>query len=392
LLGRGQIRSRHVFVSCGEASGDRYAAALLSALRDRDPELRCTALGGDELATAGAEIVQPAAPLSVMGYAQIVTALPQLLRARKRIWRHLATADIDLVVPIDFPGLNLRLAGRAHRLGLPVFYLVPPQMWAWGAWRLGALRRNVDRIGTILPFERDWYAERGLDVFSMGHPLMEDYGRLDLATAVAARERRLADAQRELVLLLLPGSRRQEVRRLAPVLKVAAALATAWLAPRPLRTVVSRAPGIDAVELARAFGDAVAVRGEPVPKLLAEADLALVCSGTASLETALAGVPHELVYRTSRFDYAVARRLVRTERIGLANLILGTDLVREHLQDAATPVAMVRGLFEWLRDGAARTRFYGEVDRLRRLCGEPGVWQRTANALLELIERTAAKG
>ncbi|MFO7652276.1 MAG: lipid-A-disaccharide synthase [Candidatus Krumholzibacteriia bacterium] len=380
---------RHVFLSCGEASGDRYGAALLSALRERDPYVRCTALGGSALAAAGAEIVQSSADLAVMGFGGVVGALPAILRARRRIWRHLADGGVDLVVPIDFPGFNLRVARRARKLGLPVFYLVPPQLWAWGAWRIGGLRRSVDRLGTILPFEADWFAERGVDVFPMGHPLVEDYGGWDLDGTIMAREQRFA-SEEPLTLLLLPGSRRQEAARLASILKVSASIVAAGLGRRSLRVVVSRAPGMDGALLRDAVGAGVDIRREPLPVLLKGADLALVCSGTASLEAALAGVPHDIVYRTGALDYALARRLVRVDRFGLANLILGEDLVPEHLQEEVAPVPLARSLQRWVHDAGERRRFYAGVRRLREACGPPGVWSRTAEALLDHLDRQRA--
>ncbi len=377
---------RHVFISCGEASGDRYGAALVRALRARDPGLRFSALGGPGLAAAGARLVQDAAEVAVMGFGEVLGALPAVLRARRRVWSHLDRGGIDLCIPVDFPGFNLALAGQARRRGIPVLYLVPPQLWAWGGWRLRALRRNADRVGTILPFETDFYRERGLDVVPIGHPLMEDYAGLPLAEQVAAREERLADARGPVTLGLLPGSRRQEIDRLLPVLRVTARLLRSRLAPRPLRVVLSLAPGQDRDRLLELAAEGLVLSEAPLRDLLPELDLALVCSGTASLEAALAGVPHEIVYATSPLSWWAARRLVRVRRIGLANLILGRDLVREHLQDAVVPVPLTAALLEWIGRSAVRRDFYRGAAELRERCGGPGAWGRAAAAALELLD------
>jgi lipid-A-disaccharide synthase len=382
----------HIFLSCGEASSDRYGAALAAALRARAPHLRLSAMGGEALRAAGVEIVQASGELAVMGFGEVLQALPVLLRARRRVWSHLVRAGVDLVVPIDYPGFNLRLAARAHKLGLPVFYLIPPQLWAWGGWRIRELRRNVDRLGTILPFEQDFFSRRGVPAVGLGHPLMEEYATFPFEKARAAREERLQDPAHEVTLGLLPGSRKQEVRRLLPELKVAASMLQSALAPRPLRTVVSMASGLGAGMFETALESGMELIEEPLPHLLARLDLALVCSGTASLEVALAGVPHEIVYAASPFNYWIARRLVRVSRVGLANLILERDLVREHLQEHLSPLVLYQGLAAWVASPEARAAFHADARRLRDLCGEPGTWDRAAAAVLDLfLERATGR-
>ena len=210
-MSRPANRIPHLFLSCGEASGDRYGAALLAGLRRERPDLRVSALGGPALSATGAEMVESSDDISVMGFGEVLTHWRPILRVRRRIWRHVAEAGVDLVVPVDFPGFNLDLAAHAHRRGLPVFFVVPPQLWAWGAWRLKRLRRDVDRLGTILPFEPNWFGERGLDVVHLGHPLMEDYAGYPFEARKRAREERLLDSDRPVTVGLLPGSRRQEV-------------------------------------------------------------------------------------------------------------------------------------------------------------------------------------
>lgn len=377
----------HVFLSCGEASGDRYGAALVAALRRRLPALRVSALGGPALAAAGAEIVAPAAPIAVMGFGEVAAALPAIWRTRRRLWRHLADAGVDLCVPVDFPGFNLPLARRARGCGVPVFYVVPPQLWAWGAWRLGGVRRAVDLAGTILPFEAPWFEARGVPVLPLGHPLAEDYPEAAVAAAAGEREARLTDAASALTLGLLPGSRRQEIARLLPPLLGAAAALRGRLGGRPLRVVVSAAPGTDRARLAAAVGAAAEVSAAPLPELLPRLDLALVCSGTASLEAALASVPHELVYRTSPLNYALARSLVRVRRVGLANLILGEDLVAERLQQEVAPAPLADALAAWAGCAERRRRFAAGAARLRARLGPPGCWERAAEAAVGLLAR-----
>ena len=334
------------------------------------------------------EIVRDSSDLAVMGFAEVLGRARQLLAARRAVAAHLRDSAVDVFVPIDFPGFNSHLADRAQAAGVPVFWLVAPQVWAWGGWRTAGYRRRIDRLGTVLPFEEAHFAERGFDVFPMGHPLMEDYGGgWDFEGAVAARERSFDARDGALTLALLPGSRRQELAHLLPVLRVAARAAASMLPERRITTVISCAPGLDADRVAAGFDGKATISRQPLPELLRQVDLALVCSGTASLEAALAGVPHEIVYRTGALNYLLARWLVRTERIGLSNLILDEDMVREHVQGDAAPLPVSNGLVRWVARPAERRDFYGAARRLRALCGRAGVWERTAAAVLDLAGR-----
>ena len=378
--------SRHVFISCGEASGDRYGAALTAALRSIDPDIRISALGGPGLKQAGAEIIADSSELAVMGISEVISALPTLMRVKGRIGRYLTDQKVDLVVPIDFPGFNGKLASQARKTRIPVFWLIAPQVWAWGSWRIPGFRRKIDRLGTILPFETDFFTERDFDVFPMGHPLMEDYGRdFPFEENLAARENRLSDRDAPLTIAILPGSRKQELKHLLPVLKVTSQAILGHMGDRNVRFVVSVAPGIDPVAISSVFESGVEITDRVLPRLLSEADLALVCSGTASLEAALAGVPHELVYRTGAVNSFLGRLLVRTNHIGLSNIILGRQMIREHLQDNASPLPLARNLLRWVSRPAERQKFYGHVRRVRQLCGQQGVWERTAQAVLDMI-------
>ena len=384
-------RAPHIFLSCGEASGDRYGAALTAALRSLDPNVRVSALGGTQLGAVGAEIVADADDVAVMGFSEIVGTLPTLLQVRRRIWKFLADQNVDLVVPVDFPGFNGKLASRARQLGLPVFWLIAPQVWAWGSWRTAGFRDKVDRLGTILPFETAYFTSRGFDVFPMGHPLMEDYGgHYPFDEQMARRERALHDREGPLTIGVLPGSRRQELQHLLPVLKVTCQAIMGHLPDRELNFVVSAAPGVDPVAVSEVFDGQFEISRDRLPDLMGRLDLALVCSGTASLEAALAGVPHELVYRTGAVNAFIARRLVRTAHIGLSNLIMDRRIIREHFQEDAAPLPLARNLLRWMSRPAERQRFYGDVRRLRELCGPAGVWERTATAILELAAATSA--
>lgn len=383
----------HILLSCGEASGDRYAAALLAALRARLPGARFSALGGDELRAAGATMVQSNDRLSVMGLGEVLGALPTLLRARRRLRALLSGGGVDLFLPVDYPGFNLGVARHARSRGVPVFYLIAPQLWAWGAWRAGGVRRAVDRLGVVLPFEEPYFRARGIPAVSLGHPLVEDHPKSEVDRTRRRREERLLDPAAPLTIGLLPGSRAQEVGALLPVMREAFVRLRADSPGRVLQGVVSRAPGAPVPDDP---GDGLRVSGEPLASLTRDLDLALVCSGTASLEVALAGVPHALVYRTSPLTYALAHRLVRLDWIGLANLVLERPaqrpLVREFIQDAAQPAALAADLQDWLASGARRACFASGVDELRERLGGAGFWDRAAAEAVSLLRERTGDG
>ncbi len=191
------------------------------ALRSMAPNVRISAMGGPLMEAAGADIIQSYEDVSVMGFSEAVGSLGKILKVRSHLTDFLEKESVDMLVPIDFPGFNGGLAGKAKRLGKPVFWLVAPQHWAWGGWRTGRFRSKITRLGTILPFEADFFSQRGIDVFPMGHPLMEDYGGdFPFEKQLSRREKQLSQRESTLTIGIFPGSRKQELKHLLPVLKV----------------------------------------------------------------------------------------------------------------------------------------------------------------------------
>ncbi len=374
---------RHIFISCGEASGDRYGAALAAALRSLSPEVRISGMGGPEMAKAGVEIIQSYEDVSVMGFSEVFKALPDIYRIRGKLNRFINDEKVDQLVPIDFPGFNGQIAGKAKSRGVNVFWLVAPQHWAWGGWRTSSFKGKVNRLGTILPFEEEYFASRGLNVFPMGHPLMDDYGEnFSFEQNVSRREKVLSDRRTPITIGVFPGSRKQELKHLLPVLKVTCQALVGHLEGREAKFLVSAAPGVDPIDLAETFDIAADISQLPLCEVLPRIDLGLVCSGTASLENALAGVPHELIYKTGNFNHWMGKRLVKTSHIGLSNIIMGEEIIREHLQESAAPLPLSRDLLRWIARPNERDLFYKSARKLRSLCGDSVVWQRRAQAIL----------
>jgi lipid-A-disaccharide synthase len=326
-----------------------------------------------------------------MGFSEVLGHLGAIRRARDAVRALLAERPDAIFLPIDAPGLNLGLARDARRLGRRVVYYVCPQIWAWGRGRIRRLREDVDLTLFLFRFEEAILAEGGVRARWVGHPAGA------LRTEAGARDRaraRLGAEPDERVLALLPGSRRGEVvRHLAPMLDAARRLGMEE--PR-LRVIVSDAGHVrDAARRRDASAAWNSLRPDvhegPSEPLLEGADLALVASGTATLETAALGVPLVLVYRTGALNYAIARRLVTLKRIGLVNIVLDEDVVPECIQDGATGAAIAAAAAPLLRDGPAVERQRAAFARLPERLGGPGAAARAAAALAEFAAEGEAR-
>jgi lipid-A-disaccharide synthase len=361
----------------GEPSGDLHGAALARALRRRIPGVRLIGLGGARMAAEGVELMAGLDELSVMGFAEVLSRLPYFLRLRRRVFDALEREGVDLVIPVDYPGFNLRLARHAKASGIPVLYYIAPQVWAWHASRAQDLARDADEVAVILPFEEEFLRAAGANAQFVGHPL------LDVEPPASTHEEWLSgiglDPTRP-VLALFPGSRAQEVHRHLELFDATA------------REVVRRNPEVQPVIGAASDLDRGLFAGAGWPladdprALLHHATAALVKSGTTTLEAALAGTPFVVVYRMNPLSYFVARRLVKVPHIALANLVADERLAPELIQDAARPDALADELLPLLETGSApRGAMLEGFERIRERLGGGGAAERVAESAAELL-------
>lgn len=368
------------FLSAGEPSGDLHGAALARALRQRWPDARLVGLAGPRMQAVGVEPIAPFERLAVMGFVEVVRHLPFFTGLLRRAVATLSEAGVDLVIPIDYPGFNLRLARRAASAGVPVLYYIAPQVWAWHRSRAKSLGEIADRVAVILPFEEPLLRDHGVDARFVGHPL------LDRDEAVASRERFCEsvglDPSRR-ILALFPGSRGQEVgRHLEPFVEAARRVVEhRW----HIQPVIARSP--DVAE--------AAYRRAPYPlaadsrALLAHAHVALVKSGTTTLEAALDVVPMVIAYRTHPATFWLARRLVDVEHVGLANLVAGRRVAPELLQDEMTPRALADHLLPLVDEGPARQAAVTGLRSVREALGAAGpgtAAERVVELAAEILE------
>ncbi len=374
-------------MSCGEASGDLYAAELVRDLRALGREVEAFGLGGDRLQGAGASLVAHVRDLAVVGLLEVVRHLPRIRGVFQAL---LARADAerpDLAVLIDYPDFNLRLARELRRRGIPVVYYVSPQIWAWRGGRIRDIRASVARMIVIFPFEEPLYREAGVPVTFVGHPLVDLVRPTVDAPAFLAAQG--LDPSRP-VLAVLPGSRRSEVTHNVP--PIAGALPLVRAALPDVQPAVAVAPGLDRAlfEPLRAAG-ATLVDGQ-AHALVSAARAGIVASGTATVEAALLGLPMVVVYRLSPLTYALGRPLVRVPHYAMANLIAGRAVVRELIQSGFQPRAVADEALALLADGPRRRDVLEGLAEVRARLGPGGASRRAAETVASLLDGLEKKG
>jgi lipid-A-disaccharide synthase len=375
---------RRILISCGEASGDLYAGALVGALRAIDPAIRVSGFGGERLRAAGADLVGDYRGLTVTGLVEAASVLRRSWQMLDAIGAAARELRPDVFVAIDFPDFNFRLLPVMRRLAVPVVYYVSPQVWAWRAGRIHTLKKYVDRMLVIFPFEAELYERAGIPVEFVGHPLV------DVATAATPRTALLTAhglATDQPVLALLPGSRPSELRHNLPPMADAVPLIAA--AVPGLQILVARAPVLDDQLFAplaaiRAAGIPVAVIDRASDDVLNACDAVVTASGTATVQAALHGKPMVIVYRLSPVTYRVGRAFVRVGTYGMVNLVARRPVVPELIQDAFTPAAVAREAVSLLTDSARAETMRQDLAEVRAKLGEPGASRRAAEAVLRV--------
>lgn len=376
-----------ILVCAGDASGDAHAADLVRALVARRPGTRVVGLGGPALAAAGAEIRVPLREVAVGGLVEVLRHVPRVMAAWRALESAAREAPTDLAVLVDAPDLNLPLARRLRRVGVPILYYVAPQVWAWRRGRIRTLARRVDRLAVIFPFEVEVFAGSGLAVEFVGHPLVDRMAAAACLERSGARAALGLDPDRP-VLLLLPGSRRNELRAVLP-LHVAAAAELRRRVPG-LAVALALAPTVTRADVAPALRglDVTVVEGRAYQAMTA-ATVALAKPGTATLELCLLGTPFAVAGRAHPISAAVMRRLVRLPSWTLPNLLAGAPIVPEFLQEQARPERVAAAL-EGLLAGPARALQERRLASVAARLGPGGAAERAAAIAGEMIDGRVA--
>jgi len=377
---------RKVFIVAGESSGDLHGSALTTALLKEDPALCIRALGGPLMQEAGAELTADLTGHAVVGLVEGIRNVGRIYATYRQTVRLLNTDRPDAVVLIDYPEFNLRLARRAKKLGIPVIYYISPQVWAWRRWRVKTIRKYVDKVFVIFPFEEGFYREHGVEAEFVGHPLIEELR--DVPDRRTAR----ADLQLppdELVIGLLPGSRAKEVEVLFPLLLESAKMMADRL-DRPITFVCARAPALDDELVDRYLPASVPVKmvSGNTYRVMRSSDLLLTASGTATVEAMILAAPMVVVYAVSRLTYALLVRFVKVSRYAMVNIIAGKQVVPELIQKDATAGRIAEVAVSLIREG----RLPAMADELRAAAalleppGEGRVTTTVARRILQFLD------
>jgi lipid-A-disaccharide synthase len=371
----------NLLISAGEASGDMHGARLLAALRARRPDLTAFGMGGTRLRAGGLSAEVASEGLSVVGFTEVAEKLPAVFRALSALERRASRERPDAAILIDFPDFHGLLARRLERLRIPLIYYVSPQVWAWRRGRARRIAERAAKIITLFPFEADIYCRLGADAVCAGHPLVDDVREgLQKPSPLPPKNRRR--------LMLLPGSRASEVRRHWEPMAAAGERLAGRLG---LEVVALRASGLGLDLFPGAAQSGIRIADSGMHPMLASADLALVASGTATLEAALCGAPMVVLYRTSAVSYALATILVRIPWISLVNILANAEVVPELLQGEVT-AERLQSEAESLLDSPERlSRMREDLARVSSLLGPPGASARAADAVLETLDPHSAR-
>jgi lipid-A-disaccharide synthase len=368
------------YIISGEASGDLHGSRLIRELKNIDAEAQFRAWGGDMMQKEGADLVKHYRDLAFMGFKEVIVHLPEILRNISLCKADIMAWQPDAVIFIDYPGFNMRLAGWAHQHGFKTIYYISPQIWAWKQSRAWKLKKNIDLMVVILPFEQDFYRRYDFGVEYVGHPLLDAVEEFVPNTDFIRKN----GLEGKPIIALLPGSRMQEISRKLPVmLSVAGEF-------REYTFVIAGAPGLKPESYSPWLTENTTIIFGQTYDLLSHARAALVTSGTATLETALLGCPEVVCYKGSKLSYAIGKRLVKVAFISLVNLIMGREVVKELIQDEMTPKNLEAELNKLLHDEEYRQQMKSDYADLRQRLGGKGASARAAEKVREFLKRNSA--
>ena len=358
------------YVIAGEASGDLHGSNLIRALRRQDPQAEFRSWGGDLMEAAGTVLVKHYRDLAFMGFVEVIRNLPVILQNLRLCKEDIQAYQPDALILIDYPGFNLRIAKWAHGLGLRIIYYISPQVWAWKESRVKGIKTYVDKMLVILPFEKEFYRKWNYEVDYVGHPLVE--------VVEEAKRQVQAPLSSKPIVALLPGSRKQEVALKLPVM-----LAVSKYFPE-YQFIVAQAPSLDDTffaPLLEGYPGVQTIRNNTYG-LLTQASAALVTSGTATLETALFGVPEAVCYKGDQISYEIARRLIKVKYISLVNLIMDKPVVKELIQGEMNVEALKQELEKILTEADYRQRILADYAALWNILSQGGHASDTAAGII----------
>lgn len=371
-------QGKKFFFIAGEASGDLHASNLAMALLKEDPTLQLIGWGGDLMQKEGVKISTHFKDLAFMGFWEVIKNIRTIFKNIQRCKDEILNEKPDALILIDYPGFNLRIAAWAKEQGIPVYYYIAPQIWAWKENRVHKIKRDVTELYAVLPFEKDFYARKGMDVQFVGHPLLDEVNKRKRVSPEEFRKRYFLDERP--IIALLPGSRKQEVTRMLNVM-----LEMKYKFPDH-QFIIAGAPSLPENIYKEIIGKhKVSLFYNVTYDLLEASEAALVTSGTATLETALLGTPQVVCYKANAISFAIAKRLVKIKFISLVNLLLNREAVRELIQDEWNVAQAEEELRAVIIGGTKRDAVLASYAELKASLGNGGASELTATLLLKNI-------
>ena len=367
------------YIIAGEASGDLHASNLVAEIKKKDKRAEFRGCGGDKMKAQGVDLLRHYRTMAYMGFVEVAVNLRKILRNIAQCKKDIVDYQPDAVVLVDYPGFNFRIADFAHQQGFKVFYYISPQLWAWKRRRVKKIQRTVSKMLVILPFEEEFYKRYGVDVTYVGNPLLDEMAKFGTANRSIFLRRNSLGEKREII-ALLPGSRRQEVKRVLPVMLKAVPHFPDY------QFVIGGVSSLDKSLYKGIIGNSdVFFVEDQTYELLQNSSAALVTSGTATLETALFSVPEVVCYKATGFSYRLAKWMIKVKFISLVNLVMGKEVVKELIQGDLTENNIVKELDRLLHNGKRQRQLLEDYEELKDRLGNAGASEKAATVICESI-------
>lgn len=372
------MNSNSILIVAGEVSGDIQGGKLVKAIKELSPEIKIAGIGGDNMSSAGMELLRRVDEMSFLGFTEIIKHLPFVRKVMNELLKWIEIERPKIVLLIDYPGFNLRLAEKAKKLGCKIIYYISPQIWAWGKGRIKKIAGVVDQMIVIFPFEEELYRNAGVAVEFVGHPILENL-EVNSSKEDFFSENDL-DSD-EILIGLLPGSRTQEVESLYKTMIDAVELLKSEF-PNA-QSITAKSPVLDNAVYDKIAGNDRLKQTNKTYDVMKHSDLLFVASGTATLESACFGTPFIVVYRVSPISWFIGKMLVKIDSIGLVNIVAGKKIAPELLQSDLTPARLAREALNILKDEKSYAETSSELLKVKKLLGEPGASKKAAEIIIK---------
>jgi len=370
------------FIIAGEASGDLHGSNLIRGLKKADSTAEIFFRGGNLMEGAGGKLLSNYSETAFMGYYDVITNIGKVTKSLKNCMNQVKVIKPDVLILIDYPGFNLKMASFARKLGIPVYYYISPKIWAWKEWRIKQIKRDVTRMYIILPFEKEFYARHNYQVEYFGNPIVDQLERKRLLLSDLGAIYESLGLTDKPVIALLAGSRLDEVKRILPVMAEITGYYTDY------QFLLAASENIDESILKKIIGDRpIKIIYDKTYEILSIAEVAIVKSGTSTLEAALIGTPQVVCYKIGPVSSRIARLIINIRFVSLVNLLMDKEVVKELLQNDMNPLNIVKELNTLIKGGWKREIMKNNYNDLRQMMGEPGVSDRVAADMYKSISQ-----